>query len=153
MVSWRSQTPRAKSSARKGWEDWLRGMPRNRSRKLSIGSSRRQLASEASRTTKRYFWSGLLGLRVLDATGCPERSVTGFEHCRCGEVGFPVTCAARLGVWQRPPYSPEAFCTVPGGDGASAHTNGGAGSRPQKIVRGLALLPISRSLGPQPPKQ
>ncbi len=49
-------------------ERLVAGAPRHRSRKLSIGSSRRQLASEASRTTKRYFWSGLLGLRFLDVT-------------------------------------------------------------------------------------
>jgi hypothetical protein len=36
---------------------------------------------------------------------------------------------------------------------ASGPTDSEAGSRPQEIVRELALLPTSRSLGPQPPKQ
>jgi hypothetical protein len=52
-----------------------------------------------------------------------------------------------------PLLEPRSPTLLSGGDGASGPTDGEAGSRPQKIVRELALLPTSRSLGPQPPKQ
>jgi hypothetical protein len=89
-----------------------------------------------------------------EARSAPHSAVSGAVKAQPNGATLTILIAIAASCRSSVPcYSPEESYTVPGGDGASGYTEGGAGSRPQKIVRGLALLPISRSLGPQPPKQ